>query len=507
MSRLSYICFCKAAAFASVLVFGYKLVDYAVLQYLTTYFTDSSNYNLEKAATFVNSREVLSASFAFIYIRYAFRSPLTVIICSAAFCICGLVALFLTTLALFREKTDIFNIIGVVHLAAGEAGLKTFLKAFLGDQLRAHEPNHNENQVKARRRMWWVVAWICSVLAAYYVNDTLWLKTLIISASIMGVTLILFLLGICFYHSKESADRGRRLAIFPVLWASILNRNLDYPTSPRQFYRNNGNQLCLSPPIKILRRLDKSAISDPSYRSADDQRKAGRLCTVKEVEEIKCVFRMVPLWVNFVVLGLLVSTANTFFPEQGYNMNNSKFYIFVLIIPSVLGKIKGFLSILFVPNWDEKTKNQVNKWKIWAGMVLSIFCCAVAWRVEVHRLNIVNKEGGNSDENTPMSVFWLAPQFFLLGLMLVLATDGLDEIAIEQFEELPKEYVTTINEFVIAIGSFLNIVYVHANGSRFSKSLNEIHLDKHYHTLTVVSFINFCIYLFISPIYTAMRRR
>ncbi|XP_044497791.1 protein NRT1/ PTR FAMILY 5.12-like [Mangifera indica] len=451
--RLGYIiCFCKAAAFASVLVFGYKLVDYAVLEYLTTYFTNSSNYNLKKAAAFVNIQEGLSASFAFINIWYAFRSPLTVIIRSAVSCICGLVALFLTTLAQFREKTDMFNIIGVVLLAAGEAGLKTFLKAFLGDQLRAHEPKPSENEnpsvnenpsenenpsvnknrVKARRTTWWIVAWICSVIAAYYVNDTPWPKTLIISASIMGVTLILFLLGICFYHSKESADRG----------------------------------------------------------------------TVRGVKEIKRVFKMVPLWINFVVLGLLVSTANTFFPEQGYNMNNSKFYIVVLIIPSVLQKIKGFLSILFVPNWDKKTKNQVNKWKIGAGMMLSIFCFAVAWRVEVHRLNIVNKEGGNSDENIPMSVFWLAPQFFLLGLMLVLATDGLDKIVIDQFKESP-EYATTINEFVIGIGSFLNILYVHVNGSLFSETLNESQLDKHYQTCTVVSFINFCSYIFISAIYTS----
>ncbi|XP_031262808.1 protein NRT1/ PTR FAMILY 5.5-like [Pistacia vera] len=321
----------------------------------------------------------------------------------------------------------------------------------------------------------------------------------------MGSTLILFSCGIRVYHCKESAGPGSRLTVFPVVKASILKRNLDYPTSPNQFFGNDGNQLCLSPQIKILRWLDKAAIIESSNLSAEAQRKVGRLCTVTEVQELKLLFKMVPLWTTFLVFGLVVSTGKTFFPEQGNNMDSPDLIIYVLIIPSISRKIKGYL-LKFVANWATKPKKEAQMLKIWAGMMLSIFCCVVAWRVEVHRLNIVNEKGlldKPDNEIIPMSIIWLAPQFCLLGLMQGLATDGLNEFVIDQFPESMEEYVTAINEFVIGIGSFLNILYVHANQSLFSITLNHSRLDKYYKTLTVVSFINFCCYIFISTIYTS----
>ncbi|XP_044497785.1 protein NRT1/ PTR FAMILY 5.5-like isoform X2 [Mangifera indica] len=396
----------------------------------------------------------------------------------------------------------------------GEPGLKTFLKAFFCDQLRAQEPKPyvKEDRVQARRRMRWLVAWSCSLPAVFYVfSPSNWPKTFIISASIMGVTLILFLLGIRVYRCKESAGHGRRLPIFSVFKASLLKWKLDYPTSPNHFFRNDENQLCLSPRIKILRRLDKSAIVESSNLSPEEQRNAGRLCTVREVKEIKLLFKMIPLWINFVVLGLLVSTGDTFFPEQGNNLNDdADLCTVLLIIRSISPIILGFLLKLVVRNWDTKTKKQAQILKIWAGMMLSVFCCAVAWRVEVHRLNIVNKEGlqYKPDDVIPMSIFWLAPQFILLGLTQALASDGLNEFVTYEFPESTQKYVKSINEFVIGIGSFLNILCVHANGSLFSDTLNLSRLDKYYKTLTVVSFINFCsCFLFISTIYASNEGR
>ncbi|XP_044497793.1 uncharacterized protein LOC123219896 isoform X2 [Mangifera indica] len=156
--------------------------------------------------------------------------------------------------------------------------------AFFADQLRAQEPKRyvNEDRVQARRRMWWLVTWFCSAAAVLFVYNASWPKFFIISVSIMGSTLILFLLGICVYHCKESAGRGRRLSIFSVVKPSILKWRLDDPTSPNQFFGNDGNQLYLSPRIKILGRLNKSAIIESSNLSPEEQRNAGRLCTVRE---------------------------------------------------------------------------------------------------------------------------------------------------------------------------------------------------------------------------------
>lgn len=102
-------------------------------------------------------------------------------------------------------------------------------------------------------------------------------------------------------------------------------------------------------------------------------------------------------------------------------------------------------------------------------MVVSTFYCAVRWHVEIHRLIVVRKEGllDTPKEAVPMSISWLCPQFFLLGLMEGLAQDGLDEFMSYHFREWTGEHVAAISRFLIGIGSFLNIFCINANKTFF----------------------------------------
>ena len=70
--------------------------------------------------------------------------------------------------------------------------------------------------------------------------------------SFMGGSLILLLLGIPFYHSREILSIDR-FAIIRVVKTSLKKKHLKYPDSPEEFFSNDEGNVHLSPRIKLLR--------------------------------------------------------------------------------------------------------------------------------------------------------------------------------------------------------------------------------------------------------------
>ncbi|KAH9650485.1 protein NRT1/ PTR FAMILY 5.6 [Citrus sinensis] len=402
-----YVCFCKAAAFLSGLLISRKLVDLAIVGVLITYFSNSEYskvFTLQKAAIFTSIQDVILATLTVVaaWIScYAIR-PLRILIFSTVSYILALGLLFCTASREFSEtKFELLNMIGIILLAVGEVGAAPLLGPFLADQLREHgkggrTENSNEDQVMAQKRVWWRFAWCCGAAAAFYANNIkTWKKTFMFTLLFMGGSLILLLLGIPFYHSRQIPPIDR-FAIIRVIKTSLKKKHLNYPLSPELFFSNDeGNVLHLSPRIKLLRWIDKAAIIETSSTS-NEQEEAGTLCTVAQVE----VRRL------------------------------------------------------------EKLKQLEN-----------------------------------------MSMFWLVPQFCLLGLMEGLAWYGCDEYSSSHFPERMEYHVSAISYFFVGIGSIFNIFFILANKGDFAETLDDSRLDKYYKSLTVISAVNVCFNLLLSILY------
>ncbi|KAK3187751.1 hypothetical protein Dsin_027312 [Dipteronia sinensis] len=498
--------FCKSAAFVSVLVFGYNLVRYSILRIIITYFTDEPNeYHLVKAAELATVLEGVSASLVIVvaYMLDAHFSNLIIISCSIASTIIGLV-LFTLNLMIWGGRYEFVYIVGILLLAVG-GGVHPQLNVFLVDQLRdGHEPadtNTNKYPVKVRKRVWLIVAWLCSAAATTFTSKFSWKIVFFSSTSVLVVTFILFLCGIPFYDSKKFTGAGSSLFNFiTVVKASWLKKHLPYPPSENYFYcpniHDHQKQTHLSPQVKILSCLDKAAIIESSNLSQQEQKEAGRLCTVEQVKETKLLLKMIPMWSTFLVIGLVSSTGDIFSSEQGENLIAPVDFLFYIVffLKHISQAMISYLFDKFLsPERVPKTQYKLAKiLRIWIGMVLCTIFCAVAWRVEVGRLQ----------ENIT-SMFWLAPQYCLLGLMLGFSADGLDEFMIDELPESLRNYASAMNRFVIdGLGSFLSILFIHANRNIFGSTLDDSRLDKYYMRLMIISFLNVCYYYFISTIYS-----
>ncbi|XP_031271132.1 protein NRT1/ PTR FAMILY 5.5-like [Pistacia vera] len=254
------------------------------------------------------------------------------------------------------------------------------------------------------------------------------------------------------------------------------------------------------------RGLDNVAIIDSSTHSQEEEKKFGRICSASDVQLVKHFLSLIPMWTTILVVGLVLSTGDTFFPDQGTNMESSDFLVSLFILKSLSRRMGSSLLLILVhsewiPKAKRKTAIQVG---IWAGIVSSILCSSVGWQVEHRRTTIIRDNGLSNikpdDYRTiPMSIFWLSPQFFLLGLTEGLVATGLDEFIVDQFQDPWKEYVSEINEFVIGLGNFLSMLFIQANKNLFGDTLNNSRLNEYYHRLTIVSYVNML--FFFSVIY------
>ncbi|KAJ9174920.1 hypothetical protein P3X46_013515 [Hevea brasiliensis] len=288
----------------------------------------------------------------------------------------------------------------------------------------------------------------------------------------MGVAYVLFWSGIFFYHPCRPT--GSPLSIvYRVVTVAVLKRHLSYPT--------DSNEVLLFPHNPLFRFLDKAAI--PETSNPDKERQQGRLCTKEEVNRVKKLLALLPMWTSLLVYALAKATGSTFFIEQSDGFDPIEFFGLTLPINafSTLASLVSFIvsylfSALIPKRWKEnKEKHElVTLWRIGLGMVCSILCCVTASKVD---------------------------EFTSLGVMEGLARDGLTEFFYSQVDESMKHYESSLNDCMLGIGNFLSVMCVFASKNWFGDAVNESRLDKYYLMLVALSWGNLCFYVLVGLAY------
>lgn len=250
----------------------------------------------------------------------------------------------------------------------------------------------------------------------------------------------------------------------------------------------------------ICRWLDKAALIEKiSPLSIEEQEKKWKICTVTQVEEVKLLIRMVPMWATFVMYCLVKATGRTFFYEQSNDLDdrigdNFKVPLISLyLIQSFSNSAISSLCDLVISKWFNGDKKlRAMKVRIGIGMACSCLCCIVARLVEIKRLQKVeNQEFINQEtDKITMSIFWLVPQFCLLGLTEGLTEEGLVQFFYYQVAESMEGYGPPFNEFVLGIGKFVSIFWVLTFRWWIRDTPNKSRLDNYYGILAIFSLGN-----------------
>ncbi|KAK4435014.1 protein NRT1/ PTR FAMILY 5.7 [Sesamum alatum] len=485
-----YVVWNKAAPFISGLILVHAWVEYALIAVLITHLTDDW-LHLPKAASLVNVQDGVTAVLVLVvaYVSDAYLGPFLAVACTTVAYITGLILLFFAAWRLTSIELQLLYL-ALILVALGRAGRDIPLKEFLAYQFREEGSYVDEEQLESRRKIWWRPAYILGIGASVYVfANASWIELSKISAIAMAVAFMLFLGGIAFkYKYKPPANESKLNNLLRILYAAISKRHL-------------GNSTPSGHVIPILRWLDKASVEEPSP-SREEQVRKGRLWSTQDVQEVKILLSMVPLWTTFLVYGLLQATGNTFFYEQvGYmdnrlgRISNVPIVIFVIVKSSTSFIVSRLCDSLFPSYWSGKVPRQVMLTRIGVGMAISPVCCIVAWRVEKYRL----QKYVNLDFS--ISVFWLIPQFFFLGFMEGLVSDGMEDVFDGHVPESFRKYGPSFTQFALNIGNFVSLAFILIFHGLFNDNLDTSGLATYYALLAYICFVNLLFYCCVATFY------
>ncbi|CAN1824171.1 Protein NRT1/ PTR FAMILY 8.1 [Linum perenne] len=240
-----------------------------------------------------------------------------------------------------------------------------------------------------------------------------------------------------------------------------------------------------------------------------DSRNRWKLCTITQVEEFKSFIRVLPVWASTIALSISFAQLSTFFVSQAAIMHRklggSNFEIPSASVP-VFSVINALFLVplyekLIVPSLRKRTghpRGLTSLQRMGVGLFISVFSTLSA--------AIVEKRRRESPDRANMSIFWLFPQFFLLGSAEVFTYVGQLEFFYDEATDGTRSISSAMFLAEIGIGSWLSTAIVKIIGSAtggeergwLRNKLNESKLDYFYWVLTVINGVNFMVYLVVA---------
>ncbi|KAJ0459953.1 putative proton-dependent oligopeptide transporter family, MFS transporter superfamily [Helianthus annuus] len=305
------------------------------------------------------------------------------------------------------------------------------------------------------------------------------------------------------YYDRDPPKGSPLTTTVRVFVATARNFSKPMP-NPTDLYNENDTH-----PTSSLRLFDKAAIKLPEGQ----QPNRWKVCDVREVEDTKIGIRLLPMWLTFIVVGIVLSIGNTYYLEQANHMDRKlgkikvTIPIFLLFYTTTSSIFARFYSLLTMT-----TKKYAPPIGIATGMILSVLCCITAAKVETRRLHRSRDHGllDKPGDKIPMSIFALLPQFMLLAAVDGIANTSITGFFRHQTPESLHKYLMYFTKGVLGLGSMASVLSVYIvekvsenNGKRnwFQYTLNQSRLDRYYWVLAALSAVNLVVYVFVALFY------
>ncbi|KAF7827557.1 protein NRT1/ PTR FAMILY 8.3-like [Senna tora] len=409
---------------------------------------------------------------------------------------------------------------GLYLIALGTGGIKPCVSSFGADQFDDSDPK--ERIKKGSFFNWFyfsinIGALVSSSLIVWIQDNAGWGLGFGIPALFMGLSILFFFLGTPLYRfQKPGGSPITRMC--QVVVASFRKRNLEAPVDSSLLYETPDKSSAIEGSRKLehsdeLTYLDKAAVVSDVESKRGDYSDPWRICTVTQVEELKILIRMFPIWATGIIFSAVYAQMSTMFVEQGTLMDTS---VGSFTIPPASLSTFDVISVIFwVPVYDRiivpiarkftgKERGFTELQRIGIGLFISVLCMSAAALVEIKRLQLA-RELGLVDKAiaVPLSVFWQIPQYFLLGAAEVFTFIGNLEFFYDQSPDAMRTLCSALSLLISSLGNYLSsfiltvVSYLTTQGGQtgwIPDNLNEGHLDYFFWLLAGVSFLNLLVY-------------
>ncbi|KAG5243034.1 protein NRT1/ PTR FAMILY [Salix suchowensis] len=478
----------KASLFIIAIEFSERLSYFGIATSLIIYLSKVMHQDLKTAAKSVNYWAGVTTLMPLFggFLADAFLGRFTTVFVSSVIYLLGLILLTMSTFVPSlkacnaaacpepRKVHEVVFFLAIYLISIGTGGHKPSLESFGADQF---DENHEDERKKKMSYFNWWNFGLCSglllgVTVVVYIQDHVgWGAADIILTAVMALSLVIFIVGRPFY--RYQVPTGSPLTpMLQVLVSAIKNRNLPYPSNPAELYEvpksrtDKGRLLCHT---ESLRFLDKAAIVKDREVGAEQQN-PWRLATVTKVEEMKLLLNLIPIWLATLPFGISIAQTTTFFIKQGTMLNRNIGNGFQIPPASVyaVAAIAMIVTVtiyekILIPVVRRATGNERGikiLQRIGIGMLFSVATMVVSALVERKRLSVVAKDPVKG--SLSMSVFWLAPQFIIIGVGDAFTLVGLQEYFYDQVPDSMRSLGIAFYLSVIGASNFLSSLLITA---------------------------------------------
>ncbi|XP_047053651.1 protein NRT1/ PTR FAMILY 2.13-like [Lolium rigidum] len=373
-----------------------------------------------------------------------------------------------------------------------------------------------------------MATFLALTVIAYVQDNVSWGHGFAIPTALMLATFAVFLVGTPWYVyvppegsifasvARVAVASGRKWRLrLPHPNDAQLQEALLYSEPPPAAGRAVVFRLPLTPQLSFLNKA--AIVTDADEKRADGfPARPWNLCSVQQVEEVKCIVKIIPIWVSGMLwfIGMVEISNYTFLQALTMDLHMGKSFS----IPPVSIIAIFYISVaLFVPIYElliatvaqrlTKTEGGLTLLqRQGVGFAISVLSFVVAAMVERRRRDSALGHGGTS----PLSVFLVAPQLVVMGLSAAFSMVGQMEFYNTQFPHQMRTLGNAAFYCAQGAGNYLATLVVKVVNTRtrlpggggwVSDDINAGRLDYFYYSMAVFGAVNLVYFLVCSNFY------
>ncbi|KAK1619073.1 hypothetical protein QYE76_024590 [Lolium multiflorum] len=401
--------------------------------------------------------------------------------------------------------------VGLYLVAIGAGGVRSSLLPFGAEQF--DDDNAADRDGKASFFSWFYLCVsfgpiISGVFLVWIQQNVSWGLGFGIATACIAVAFAAFVLATPLY--KRRMPTGTPLkSLCQVLAAACRKISVRVPADAGFLYEVS-DKIDSQPKIahtSEFKFLDKAAIVTESHmEERPEAATSWKLCTVTQVEELKILLRLLPVWITSVIVSSAYAQMNTTFVQQGSAMDMT--FLSVSVPAASLGSFEVVCVMvwvllynkLIVPalrNFSSRPDGEPSHLqRMGAGRLLMALTMAAAALVEMKRL-----DGAARGEE--IGIAWQLPQYFLLAGGEVFCYIAQLEFFFGEAPDTMKSMCTSLALLTVALGSYMSS-FIYAVVEAFtatkgrpgwiSDDLNQGHLDYFFWAMAAMCTLNFVVY-------------
>ncbi|XP_062202215.1 protein NRT1/ PTR FAMILY 2.11-like isoform X2 [Phragmites australis] len=396
-------------------------------------------------------------------------------------------------------------------LAVGAGGIRPCNLAFGADQFDPRTPAGRRGIASFFNWYYFtftIAMMLSATLIIYLQSNVSWPLGLAVPATLMGLSCALFFMGTRLY--VRVCPEGSPFTRFAcVIVAALRKRRLPAPASPEELFDPPHKSSLVS---KIaytdqFRCLDKAAVlvsEDELTPDGSTPVNPWRLCTLQQVEEVKCLARLIPVWSSGIIYYIVLTNLGNYVVLQamqtdrrigrsGFQVPAGSFVVFQMLALTVWIPVYDRVLVPAVERLTKREGGITLLHRIGTGIALSIATMLVSAVVERRRRSV-------AASGATMSCFMLVPQQLLAGLSEAFAVIGQVEFYYKQFPENMRSVAGALLFLGFALASYasgLMITVVHqttgGSGGRpdwLAQDLNQGRVDLYYLLIAAMAAVN-----------------